>query len=158
MAGQVTAAISDAPSRRPRGSTPPELAYYVYEYVPKLFMGFWGWLGQPSLLLPAWLYAAFGIIAAASAAGLVLRAVRMIAAPATDDHEAARDRLRARRLLAAGIGIMLVPIVYAPALEGRNLWYGRWLFAMLGPIAIGIWLGIAEMFAIAPPQPRAVGE
>ncbi len=138
-----------------RGSTPPELAYYVYEFVPKLFMGFWGWLGQPSLLLPAWLYAAFGIVVAASAAGLVARAVRTITARVADDGVGERDRLRARRLLAAGIGIMLVPIVYAPALEGRNLWYGRWLFAMLGPIAIGCWLGLAEMIGVARRRPHA---
>ena len=139
-----------------RGSTPPELAYYVYEFVPKLFMGFWGWLGQPSVLLPAWLYAAFGIVVAASAAGLVARAVRTVTVRVPDDSDGERDRVRARRLLAAGIGIMLVPIVYAPALAGRNLWYGRWLFAMLGPIAIGFWLGLAEMIGVARRRPHAM--
>lgn len=137
-----------------RGSTPPELAYYVYEYVPKLFMGFWGWLGQPSILLPAWLYAAFGILGAAAAAGLGLRSARMLAPRAADVEDVASGRLLARRLLAAGIAIMLVPIIYAPVMEGLNLWYGRWLFAMLGPIAMGIWLGIDELWETIRRRPH----
>ena len=137
-----------------RGSTPPELAYYVYEYVPKLFMGFWGWLGQPSILLPAWLYAAFGIVGAAAMTGLAIRSLRMLTRHEPVDA-AERGRLLARRLLAAGIVIMLIPIVYAPAMEGRNLWYGRWLFAMLAPIGIGIWLGVGEMIAVVRRRPHA---
>ena len=137
-----------------RGSTPPELAYYVYEYVPKLFMGFWGWLGQPSILLPAWLYAAFGIVGAAAGAGLIIRSLRLITTRDSPASEGERGRLLARRLLAAGIAIMLVPIIYAPAMEGRNLWYGRWLFAMLAPIGIGIWLGLSEIAAVIRRKPH----
>lgn len=136
-----------------RGSVPPELAYYVFEFVPKLFMGFWGWLGQPSILLPAWLYAALATITIAAAAGLILRAGRSLGGPVADADPDEGVRLRARRLLAAGIGVMLVPIIYGPALAGRNLWYGRWLFPMLGPIAMGIWLGLREMHGVIKRRP-----
>jgi hypothetical protein len=126
-----------------RGSIPPDAPYYVFEFLPKLFMGFWGWMGQPSLLLPAWSYAAIAVLMLATAAGLVMRLGGP--APASDDD---RRRRLARALLAVGVALMCLPILYGPAVAGRNLWYGRWLFAMLGPIAIGIVLGMAEFIAV----------
>jgi hypothetical protein len=120
------------------GANPPDRPYYAFEFAPKLFMGFWGWLGQPSILLPAWVYALLAAALLAAMVGLALRLVRpedRVVAPLD------RQRILARRLMAAGVLIMFVPIVYGPALVGRNLWYGRWLFPMLGPIVAGMMLG-----------------
>jgi len=122
--------------------------YYAYEFFPKLFEGFWGWLGQPSILLPAWLFAGILVAMLAAAAGLVLRLRHP--APATDDQ---RQRQLARRLMAAGIVLMWLPIIYGPAIAGLNLWYGRWLFAMLGPIAVFLVLGVEEFFEVAARRP-----
>jgi len=127
-----------------RGFLGPGGPYYAYEFVPKLFEGFWGWMGQPSILLPAWLFATLLVATLLSMAGLVLRLWGD--KPATDEE---RRRQLARRLMAAGIGLMCLPIVYGPALAGLNLWYGRWLFAMLGPIMIGLVLGGAQFIAVA---------
>jgi len=130
----------------------PGLAYYVYEFVPKLFMGFWGWLGQPSLLLPAPVYAALAVLCAFAFAGLLVRLIRH-RSPSSEDE---RRRLLARRLMATGVVLMAIPIVYGPALAGLNLWYGHWLFPMLGPIAIGIVIGIAEIADLIERWPRRV--
>jgi hypothetical protein len=132
-----------------RGFLGPGAPYYAYEFVPKLFEGFWGWMGQPSILLPAWLFAAILVAVLLSLVGLVLRLWGR--KPATEEE---RRRLLARRLMAAGIALMCLPIVYGPALAGLNLWYGRWLFAMLGPIAIGLVLGGAEFIAVARRRPH----
>jgi hypothetical protein len=132
-----------------RGSFPPDAPYYAFEFVPKLFMGFWGWMGQPSILLPAWTYAALAVFTGVSLIGLVRRLRHP--APASDE---ARRRQAARRLLAVGIGLMCLPIVYGPAIAGRNLWYGRWLFAMIGPIVIGLVLGFGEFILVARRWPH----
>jgi len=132
-----------------RGFLGPGAPYYAYEFVPKLFEGFWGWMGQPSILLPAWLFAALLVATLLALAGLVLRLWGP--KPATQGE---RGRLHARRLMAAGIALMCLPIVYAPALAGLDLWYGRWLFAMLGPIMIGLVLGGAEFVAVAGRRPH----
>ncbi len=131
-----------------RGWLGPGGPYYAYEFFPKLFEGFWGWMGQPSILLPAWIFAAILVAMLLSLAGLVLR-LRHAAAPS----DAERRRRLARRLMAAGIGLMWLPIIYGPAIAGLNLWYGRWLFAMLGPIAIALVLGGAEVAGVARRRP-----
>jgi hypothetical protein len=132
-----------------RGSIPPTLAYYAFEFLPKMFMGFWGWLGQPSILLPAWVYAVLGLLTVLAAVGLI---ARLRGAGQASGLEA--RRLLARRIMAAGIVMMWVPIVYGPALMGLNLWYGRWLFPMIGPILLGLVLGIAEFARIGHSAPR----
>jgi hypothetical protein len=132
-----------------RGSVPPTGGYYLFEFLPKMFMGFWGWLGQPSILLPAWVYGVLACAMVLAAIGLLSRL--RLPRPATDDE---RRRLLARRLLGAGIVLMWVPIVYGPAIMGLNLWYGRWLFPMIGPIAIALILGIAEFARIARADSR----
>lgn len=134
-----------------RGSIPPDAPYYAFEFLPKLFMGFWGWMGQPSILLPAWTYATLAVLTALSLTGLVLRVRRP--APASEE---ARARLTARRLLAVGVALMCLPIIYGPAIAGRNLWYGRWLFTMIGPIAIGLVLGFREFMFVARRRPHHV--
>jgi hypothetical protein len=133
-----------------RGAVPPKAGYYALEFLPKMFMGFWGWLGQPSILLPAWVYAVFAGAMILAAVGLVLRL--RLPSPETDDE---RRRLLARRLLGAGIVFMWMPIVYGPAIMGLNLWYGRWLFPMIGPIAMAMILGIAEFASVARDHRRA---
>jgi len=132
-----------------RGSVPPTLAYYAFEFLPKMFMGFWGWLGQPSILLPAWMYAALGVLTTLAGVGLV---IRLGEPPALTPEE--RQRRTARRLMAVGIAVMWLPIVYGPALMGLNLWYGRWLFPMLGPIMIGFVLGLRAFGGVARARPH----
>ena len=125
-----------------RGSSPPDLPYYVFEFFPKLFTGFWGWLGQPSLLLPAWTFALAAVLTMLAGIGMLMPASQSAAA---DD----RGRRKARRLLAIGIVLMMLPILYGPSVAGRDLWYGRWLFAMLGPLAIALVLGLERFAAFA---------
>lgn len=133
------------------GDGVPGAAYYAYEFLPKLFMGFWGWMGQPSILLPAEVYGGLAVLSVVAAAGLLLRIVTASRTERSDDD---RRRLRARRLLALGVVLMCGPIVYGPAIAGRNLWYGHWLFPMLGAIAVGFVLGIAEMVRVARLHPH----
>src|SRR5262249_46304215 len=84
-----------------------------------------------------------------SIVGCLLRLRR--ASPSDPD---ARRQLLARRLMAFGILLMCVPIVYGPALMGLNLWYGRWLFPMIGPISLGLILGAREIATLARTRPR----
>jgi hypothetical protein len=135
------------------GAVPPGIGYYAFEFFPKLFMSFWGWMGQPSILLPAWVFGSLAALSAVSAVGLAIRLLRARALATTDDD---RQRLRARRLLAFGVVLMCGPIVYGPAIAGRNLWYGHWLFPMLGPIAIGFVLGLEEMTRLVRHFPHRV--
>jgi hypothetical protein len=131
------------------GSTaPPGAAYYVFEFLPKLFLGFWGWLGQPSILLHPALYAAFAVMTIVGAAGAVFVMVSG-RSPIVAAHP---HRLAALRVLAFGIAAMCVPIAYGPAVAGRNLWYGRWLFPMIGPIVI--LLGVGWAAALETPARR----
>src|SRR5262245_49755200 len=133
-----------------RGTTPPDVPYYVFEFLPKLFTGFWGWLGQPSLLLPAWQFAAVAVLAILAAVGTLTPARRSISI--ADDP----DRRRARVLQAIGVGLMMLPIVYGPSVAGRDLWDGRWLFAMLGPLTIGFVLGLERFTSFARDHARPV--
>lgn len=128
--------------------------YLLYEFVPKMFFGFWGWLGQPSILLPAAFYAAvFGLMVASAIglARLVYSRVRRPAGLLVNGEPSAF-------LVVAGIGVvtMLIPIVYSTVLWNRNEWYGRWLFPWLGPIMILITVGIRELWRVAAKRPRVL--
>jgi len=131
-----------------RNVTPPPLAYYVFEFAPKMFFGFWGWLGQPSILLPPWLFGTLAVVTMLSATGLIIALARRAVAP----RGAVRWHLVL--LLATGLGMMLLPLAYAPAIAGRNLWYGRWLFPLVGPIMIGAAVGIAAFASAALRRPH----
>ncbi len=124
------------------GSTePPGAPYYVFEFVPKLFISFWGWLGQPSILMPPVIYGALAAITIAGAAGAAV----VLVSGRSQLFALHPERLTALRVLAIGIVAMCVPIAYGPALAGRNLWYGRWLFPMAGPIVMLIGIGWAAI-------------
>jgi hypothetical protein len=85
------------------GSTDPQGApYYVFEFVPKLFISFWGWLGQPSILMPPAIY---GALAAITIAGTVGAAVVLVSGRSRlfISHPA---RLTALRVLAIGVFAM----------------------------------------------------
>ena len=99
-----------------RGSIPPDASYYAFEFVPKLFMGFWGWMGQPTILLPAPVYAVLAVAGALALAGLLLR----LRNPPPVSCEERRQRT-ARRLLAGGIALMCLPIIYGPAVLPQSL-------------------------------------
>jgi hypothetical protein len=141
--------LSPDPSR---GATPPTFAYYLFEFAPKMFLGFWGWLGQPSVLLPAWLFGGLAAATLVTLAGLAgAFGARWFASV-----QSGRVRWNIVVLFVAGIGLMLLPIVYAPAVAGRNLWYGRWLFPFIGPIMIAVVTGLTAFASAARRHPHAV--
>lgn len=108
------------------------LRYLAYEFLPKLFFSFCGWLGQPSILLPPWVYAALGVLFLLGIAGLLV--------PDTWRSLTARQR-RIVWILGAGFIFTLAPIVYANLFISRNSWHGRWLFPSMAPIMIGLVAG-----------------
>ena len=126
---------------------PPDASYYVFEFLPKLFISFWAWLGQPSILLPPPIYAALAVITIVGVAGASAVLITGRAPLALT-----RDQLTALRVLAIGVVAMCVPIAYGPAIAGRNLWFGRWLFPMIGPMVM--LLGIGWGAAIETAQRR----
>jgi hypothetical protein len=135
-----------------RNGVPSLSAYYLFEFLPKMFMGFWGWLGAPSILLPAPVYGTMAALSILSLVGLLLRV--LLTGPNAARSEDERRRLRARRLLAMGVALMFGPIIYGPVVADLNLWYGRWLFPMLGPIVIGFVLGLAQIVQVARRWPH----
>ena len=120
--------------------------YFPFEMFPKLFFGFWGWLGQPSILLPPPLYAAFAVMAAIGVAGLLLK---------TDREPLTFEQTRVAWILAAGFAFTLAPIVYANLFISRNLWHGRWLYPSVGPIVIAMVAGWRGSAAFARRRPFA---
>src|SRR5439155_19956520 len=60
------------PFLRQQGTGP----YLLYEFTPKMFLGFSGWLGQPSILLPAVFFAGVVVVLIAGLTGLVARVCR----------------------------------------------------------------------------------
>jgi hypothetical protein len=96
----------------------------------------------------------YGALAAITIAGAAGAAVVLVSgrSPLFASHP---ERLTALRVLAIGIVAMCVPIAYGPALAGRNLWYGRWLFPMAGPIVMLIGIGWAAILETPARQRRA---
>ena len=113
--------------------------YFLFEFTPKLFFGFWGWLGQPSVLLPSWAYASLAVVTVAGVAGCL---VVLLSRGRTD--VASRQR-RLVSLTVVGLVCMLVPIAYANVLWHRDAWYGRWLFPLMGPIVIAFAIGLGQL-------------
>ena len=122
--------------------------YLVFEFLPKLFFGFCGWLGQPSILLPPPVYAAMAISMALAAAGLCLRSGR---APLT------REQRQVAWIFAAGVFLTVAPIVYTNVLISRNSWYGRWLFPSIAPIMIGLVVGFRSFVMFARRRAHVAG-
>jgi hypothetical protein len=120
---------------------PPQLTYYVFEFFPKLFLSFWAWLGQPSILMAPLIYAALAVLTIVGAAG----AVFVLATGRSALIGPHLERLRALRALGFGVAAMCLPIAYGPALAGRNLWFGRWLFPMIGAIVVLLGVGWAAV-------------
>lgn len=108
------------------------LRYLAYEFLPKLFFSFCGWLGQPSILLPPWVYAALAVLFLLGIAGMLV--------PDTWRSLTVRQR-RLVWILGAGFIFMLAPIVYANLFISRNSWHGRWLFPSVAPIMIALVAG-----------------
>lgn len=131
---------------------PDTLPYFLFEFWPKLFVGFWGWLGQPSVLLPAWTYAVLLDLTLVAAVGLAVQCVRR------PDWSRLVPGVSTRVLLISGAGViaMLVPIIYATVLWQRNAWYGRWLFPMIGPIMGLLTVGAYGFAAMVRKRPHAV--
>lgn len=130
-----------------RGDTIP---YLLFEFAPKLFFSFIGWLGQPSILLPPWLYGLSAVLILAGAVGLLLPPRWTVTARLSPEQR------RVLALMVVGIVVMLAPIVYTNVAITRNSWYGRWLFPGIGPLAI-LWLtGWRRLSAALNQVPRSV--
>lgn len=123
---------------------PPDASYYLFEFLPKLFISFWAWLGQPSILLPPPIYAALAVLTIVGVAG-----ASAVLGTGRAPLALSREQLTALRVLALGIVAMCVPIAYGPAIAGRNLWFGRWLFPMIGPIVMLLGIGWAAAIETA---------
>ncbi len=125
------------------------LPFLAYEFVPKQVFGFFGWLGQPSILLPAPVYAALLV-----AIGLGLWSLLAItpAVPLT------REQRRFAWIGAAGVLLTIAPILYTNILIARTT-TGRWLYPSLTPIIIAVVAGWLRVIELARRRPRvfAVG-
>jgi hypothetical protein len=133
---------------RPFFSRPDIVPYYICEILPKLFEGFWGWLGQPSILLPAWMYGAAG-------AWLVIAAIGLTLLPFSPN---ARTLEMTRAMAVFGVATVLVAtaVVYAPVVLGPNLYYGRWMFPVIGPLFTFGVLGVVTLCRVLRTRPRMV--
>ena len=120
-----------------------------YEFVPKMFLGFWGWLGMPSLLLPAPVYAAFAVISVLAAIGFLVRE-RSAEAHTTDG---ARTRLA--WFYAGGVFLTFAPILYANMMIERII-VGRWMLPSLAPIMIALVVGLRAFIVEARRRPHRV--
>ena len=118
--------------------------YFAFEVFPKLFFGFWGWLGQPSILLPPALYAIFAVMTALGAAGWLLTRDREPLTP---------EQTRLGGIFAAGLVFTLAPIIYANLFISRNLWHGRWLYPSVGPMMIAMVAGWRASASFARRRP-----
>ncbi|MBI3399995.1 MAG: hypothetical protein HY048_01135 [Acidobacteria bacterium] len=118
-----------------------------YELGPKMFLGFWGWLGQPSILLPAPVYAAFAVMSKLAAIGLVVRD-RSAAADTT-----ARERTRLAWFYAGGVFLTFAPILYTNMMIERIV-VGRWMLPSLAPIMIALVVGLHAFIVEARRRPH----
>lgn len=117
--------------------------YFLVEFPTVLFRSFWGTFGWMSLRMPAWWYAACLAVALAAAAGLMLMR-----------RDAATRRLHL--LLGTAVVIQIGQVV------AYNMTFtqaqGRFLFPVIGPIAMLMAAGLAEWgrrLGAPPPGPRA---
>jgi hypothetical protein len=122
------------------------LRFMTYEFTPKLFFGFWGWLGQPSILLPPPIYAALAAVSGVAVAGLFLP---------SPSAAMAVSRRQLRRLLIIGFVVTLGPIVYYNVMVARTS-HGRWMLPAIAPIAIGLVAGLRGIWRAARRSPHGV--
>jgi len=120
------------------GTTLPQLLdrksllspYFVTEFPAVLFRSFWGTFGWMSFPMPRWYYVVCGAATLGAAAGLVLMR---------------RDRATARLHLLLGAAVILQlgqVVVYNMTFTQAQ---GRFLFPVIGPIAILTATGLAEI-------------
>jgi len=123
----------------------PEIGPILVEYQWRLHNGFWGSFGWQLVDLPAWMYAALGLVSLAAAAGVARRLVD----PATPGPTRAvlLTSALATGLAAAGATAFFVAYLHLPYPPPPQ---GRYLFAALGPIAVlftaglGAWVPAAR--------------
>jgi hypothetical protein len=127
--------------------TPYLWLHLKYEFGPKMFLGFWGWLGQPSILLPAPVYAAFAVISKLGVIGLAVRAW----AGVVDDE--ARTRTRLAWFYAGGVFLTFAPILYTNMMIERIV-VGRWMLPSLAPIMIALVAGLHAFIVEARRRPH----
>ena len=123
------------------------LPYLIFEFAPRIFFGFAGWIGQQSLLLPAPVYA---LIAAAVGVALSGLALRLWTVPLSPQQ---------RRLIAAyggGICVTFACMLYTNILIDRTAPTATWLYASLAPIMIALAVGGRWAVAFARRSPHRV--
>jgi hypothetical protein len=130
--------------------TPYLWPHLEYEFVPKMFLGFWGWLGQPSILLPAPVYSAFGVTSVVAAIGLVVGG-----RPDTVDEAGAGQTTRLASFYGGGVFLTLAPILYTNVMIERIV-VGRWMLPSLAPIMIALAIGLQAFAMAARARPRRI--
>ena len=108
------------------------LSYLAFEFAPRIFFAFSGWLGQQSLLLPAPVYAVIATACGVAVCGLALR---LRAAPL------ARAQWRLAAIYGGGVCVTFAFMLYTNVLTDRTAATGTWLYPSLAPIMIALVVG-----------------
>jgi hypothetical protein len=122
--------------------SPDTLAYLIVDFLPRMFLGFIGFLGQPSLLLPPSVYAGVAVVFIIGAVGTML--------PRPQIRTPAQRRLA--WIFAAGVALAFAPILYTNIVVDRTA-YGRWMYSVIGPIMIGVvsgWTSVIDLWRRRP--------
>jgi hypothetical protein len=122
------------------------LPFLAFEFLPKQAFGFVGWLGQPSILLPAPLYAALLVAIALGLWGLL---------SITPGVPLTREQRRFAWIGAAGVVLTMAPILYTNVLIARTT-TGRWLYPSVTPIMIAVVAGWCRVLELARRRSRAL--
>ncbi|MBI3492853.1 MAG: hypothetical protein HY047_13910 [Acidobacteria bacterium] len=126
-----------------------------YEFIPKMFLGFWGWLGQPSILLPAPVYAAFAVTSSVALVGLAIPSWPGEPERRDDIAGPTAERRRLGWLYAGGVFLTFAPILYTNAMIDRIV-VGRWMLPSLAPIMIALVFGGDAVVGAARRRPHRV--
>jgi hypothetical protein len=118
--------------------------FLAFEFLPKQAFGFFGWLGQPSILLPAPVYAALIVAFGLGLWGLV---------GVTPAVPSTRDHVRFAWIGAAGVFLTIAPILYTNILIARTT-TGRWLYPSMAPIMVAVVAGWRRVIEQARQRPR----
>jgi glycosyltransferase involved in cell wall biosynthesis len=143
----LRSAIAPLFSSAATGSLPTDaLEYTLFEFLPRVFFGFWGWLGQQSLLLPAIFYAIAAAATVLAACGLLWR-TRIGLSPSQ------------RRIAAVyGVGIVctLLALYVVSLFVDRTTAAAPWLYVSISPLAIGLIVGWRNAAAAARRSPHLI--
>jgi hypothetical protein len=129
------------------GSSPADaLPYTLFEFLPRVFFGFWGWLGPQSLLLPAVVYAIAAAATLLAACGLLWRTLLGVSP----------TQRRIAAVYSTGIAVTLLALFVVSLFVDRTTAAAPWLFASISPLAIGLIAGWRGAVAAARRSPHLI--